>query len=121
MTNDNKYDLQERLILFAVEIVKLVRKLPSTVEAKYYGGQILRSSGAAALIYAEAQAAESKKDFIHKMGMVLKESRETRVNLRIMDLSGITVQSSSSELQKECNELIAIVFSSIRTAKNRDK
>lgn len=122
MGGASKFDLQERLIAFAVIIVNLFRNLPATPESRYYGGQLLRSGGAPALLYAEAQAAESRKDFIHKLKLCQKELRETGVNLRIIDLSGIAASEVVRPIASECKELNAIIFSSIRTAQsNTDK
>lgn len=116
MSTNGKYDLQERLILFSVSIIELVRKLSDSKEARYFGGQILRSGSAPALIYAEAQAAESRKDFIHKMKLCQKELRETSVNLRIMNKTMIAESTAIEPIYKECGELNAILYSSIQTA-----
>ncbi|MCF8277092.1 MAG: four helix bundle protein [Flavobacteriales bacterium] len=116
MSVNGKYDLQERLITFSVSIIELVRKLSDSKESRYFGGQILRSGSAPALICAEAQAAESRKDFIHKMKLCQKELRETSVNLRIMSKTEIAKPSSIEPIFKECGELNAILYSSIQTA-----
>jgi four helix bundle protein len=78
------YNLEERLINFAVKVIKAVDKIPKTSAGLHLGGQLLRSGTAPALNYGEAQAAESKKDFIHKMGIILKELRESKINLIIL-------------------------------------
>jgi four helix bundle protein len=116
MGASTKYDLQARLIDFTVSIVHLVRKLNQSIESRYFGGQILRSGSAPALIYAEAQAAESKRDFIHKMKLCQKELRETVVNLQIMERTSIGEATVIGPMLTECGELNAIIFSSIRTA-----
>jgi len=79
-----KYDLENRLIDFAVQILDVSEQLPTTGGGKYFADQITRSGSAPALNYGEAQAAESRKDFIHKMKISLKELRETFVALRII-------------------------------------
>jgi four helix bundle protein len=119
---EKKYDLENRLIDFAVGIIKLVESLSKSPTGKHIGGQLLRSGTSPASNYGEAQSAESRKDFIHKMKVCLKELRETRVwliILRRLDLIG-----NSKELERfvaECDELISIFVASIRTAtKNRD-
>jgi four helix bundle protein len=66
-----RYDLEERLIDFAVMVIDLQESLPSTKAANHLGGQLLRSGTSPALNYGEAQSAESKKDFIHKIRVVL--------------------------------------------------
>ena len=119
---EKKYDLENRLIDFAVRIIKLVESLSKSPTGKHIGGQLLRSGTSPASNYGEAQSAESRKDFIHKMKVCLKELRETRVwliILRRLDLLG-----NSKELEwfvAECDELISIFVASIRTAtKNRN-
>ena len=103
-----KYDLEERLIDFAVMILDLVEKLPKTYAGNYFGGQLTRSGSSPALNYGEAQGAESRKDFLHKVRIVLKELRESQVNLKIIKrkplLDSITVEPAL----EECNQLVAI-------------
>jgi len=79
------YDLEDRLIEFAVAIIKLTESLPRTRAGKHVGGQLLRSGTSPASNYGEAQGAESRSDFIHKMRLSLKELRETRVWLKIIE------------------------------------
>jgi four helix bundle protein len=78
-------NLEERLIDFAVMVIDLSEKLPKTFAGKHLGNQLVRSGTSPALNYGEAQAAESKKDFIHKMRICLKELRESYVCLKIID------------------------------------
>jgi four helix bundle protein len=78
-----KYDLSERLIEFAVRIIELVERLPRTLAGKHVGGELLRCGTSPAPNHAEAQGAESRRDFVHKMSIGLKELRETKVWLRI--------------------------------------
>ena len=77
----------------------------------------IKSSTSSALVYGEAQAAESKADFIHKMKVVLKEIRESRVNLRIIIEKPVVANAKVQIAFKEANELIAIFLKSIETAK----
>jgi len=75
----NKGDmLSERLLDFTVQIIKLVNTLPKTIVGKHVGGQILRSGTSPGSNYEEARGAESRADFIHKLGVVLRELKETR-------------------------------------------
>ena len=116
-----KYDLKERLIKFAVLIVKLVKAMSSDYTGKHFGGQLLRSGSSPALNYGEALGAESQADFIHKMSNCLKELRETEVNLEIIDLSNLTDSTLVETARKECDELVAIFVKSVSTArKNKD-
>jgi len=78
-----KYDLEDRLIEFSLMIIEIVEELPNTKAGNHLGGQVLRSGTSPALNYAEAQSAESKNDFIHKMKICLKELRETFVALKL--------------------------------------
>ena len=72
-------DLEDRLLDFAARVGKLVEALPDTRLGRHVAGQLVRSGTSPAPNYAEACAAESKKDFIHKLGIALKELRESRV------------------------------------------
>lgn len=110
------YDLEERLIQFALRAINVTEALPDTKTANHLGGQLLRSGTSTALNYGEAQSAESNKDFVHKFKVILKELRECRISLRLIDLKGLLTDTL---LVKECNELIAIFVASIRTAKRK--
>jgi four helix bundle protein len=116
------YDLEERLISFAVNILNLAEQLPNTKTGNYIGGQIIRSGTAPALIYGEAQSAESRKDFIHKMKIALKELRETFIALKIIKRKPLVKNFEKVDnLLKECNELISIFVSSIKKAQGNLK
>lgn len=115
---ERKFDLEERLINFSVLIVSTVENLPTTRASNHLGSQLLRSGTSPALNYGEAQSAESKRDFIHKFGIILKELRETLICLKILKrLSYLKVDDALVE----CNELIAIFNKSIITAKRNLK
>ena len=114
-----KYDLEERLIKFSLSIIAFVKALPNKQEFQVLGNQILRSGTAPALLYGEAQAAESRKDFIHKMRIGLKELRETSVSLKILGLLDSGQQDQISKIAQENNELIAIFVKSIKTASSK--
>ncbi len=114
----DKYDLEERLIDFAVRIIKLSESLPKTVIGKHIAGQLIRSGTSPAPNYGEAQSAESRADFIHKMRIALKELRESRVWLLIiMKADLITPVSKLDPLLDENNQLISIFVTSVGTAK----
>ncbi|HLF45914.1 MAG TPA: four helix bundle protein [Chitinophagaceae bacterium] len=81
--------------------------------------QLSKSCTASALIYGEAQAAESKADFIHKMKMVLKEIRESGMNLKIIIRKPVVINIKAEKAFKEANELMAIFLKSIDTAKQK--
>lgn len=112
-----KYDLEERLIAFSVHILEIADKLPSTYAGKHFAGQLIRSGTSPALNYGEAQSAESRKDFIHKMKLSLKELRETHVSLQIILRKPLIKDTQILKpLVSENDELIAIFVKSIATA-----
>jgi four helix bundle protein len=120
MSEGKKFDLEERLIKFAVMIANLAETLPETMFGKYIGGQVVRSACSPALNYGEAQSAESLNDFIHKMKICLKELRETLISLKIIELKPLIKKTDQLEpCLLECKELIAIFVKSIQTAEKR--
>lgn len=110
------YDLENRLIEFAVMICNLTNALPQTPLGEHINNQLLRSGTSAAPNYGEAHGAESRKDFIHKMRICLKELRETYVWLRLIERLGRTKANAIDNILQECNELISIFATSIKTA-----
>lgn len=92
-----QYDLEDRLVLSGVNIIKLCEGLLPRRGTSHLGGQLIRSGSAPALIYGEAQSAESRRDFIHKMKLVLKELRESRVSLKMLRLLGALEQARGSQ------------------------
>ena len=120
MKESRKFDLQERFIDYAVSIIKLSEKLPETKAGKHISSQILRSGTSPAANYGEAQSAESKADFIHKLKIALKELRETEIWLKIIVRSKmINCLDEISVIIKETDELISILFKCIETASKR--
>lgn len=112
-----KYDLEDRLVAFACACLDICDLLPNTKSANNLEHQLSKSSTAQALLYGEAQAAESKADFIHKMKIVLKELRETRINLRIIREKPVLRHEKIDIAYNEVNQLIGIFTKSIETAK----
>jgi four helix bundle protein len=116
------YDLEERLIEFASLIIDVAEDLPKTFAGNHLSGQLIRSGTAPALHYGEAQSAESRNDFIHKMKVALKELRETYNCLRIIQRKKWYSDEKLNNLLNENNQLISIFFKSIETAqKNNTK
>jgi four helix bundle protein len=112
-----QYDLSERLIEVAVRIIELVERLPRTLAGRHIGGELLRSGTSPAPNHAEAQGAESRKDFVHKMSVALKELRETEVWLKIARRKMAKgIEKELEWLLNESGELIKIFVSSIKTA-----
>ena len=118
----NKQELEDRLIDFAATIIILASKFEKNYAGSHLAGQIIRSGTSPALNYGEAQSAESTKDFIHKMGICLKELRESFVCLKIIEKASLMKEEALLVSAKaEVNELISIFVSSIKTAKNNLK
>ncbi len=113
-----KFDLEERLIQYSSRVIKLVESMPSAKAASHIAGQMLRSGIAPALLYGEAQGAESRDDFIHKMKIGLKELKETRVCLKLACANGMI--NGDDNIVRENEELIAIFARSIETAKRNN-
>jgi len=114
-----KYDLEERLIDFAVRIINVVEALPNTRAGNHIAGQLVRCGTSPAPNYGEAQSAESRNDFIHKIKIVLKELRETNVWLNIIQRKKLFADGSNKlhALIVERNELISIFVTSAKTAR----
>jgi four helix bundle protein len=119
----NKHDLEDRLIRFAVLIIEIVETMHETKAGNHMGGQLLRSGTSPALNYGEAQSGESRKDFIHKIKIVLKELRETDVCIKVIHLSKLYKHEDKIlNALKEVDELISIFVKSVATAqKNNQK
>jgi four helix bundle protein len=118
----SRNDLEDRLIAFAIRAVRLAEQLPKTFIGNRLNDQITRASTSAPLNYGEAQSAESRKDFVHKSQVVLKELRESNVAFKMID--GLKLAKDPQELvdlMKEVNELIAIFVTSVNTARRNDR
>jgi four helix bundle protein len=112
-------ELEQRLINFAVRIIKLTTRLPKTPAGKHVAGQIVRSGTSPAPNYGEARGGESRGDFIHKLGIVLKELNETLIWLRIIESSEIIKRELLGDIIQENRELCRIFTSSLKTARSR--
>lgn len=115
-----KYDLDERLINFADMIIDISEALPKTLAGSHIAGQLVRSGTAPALNYGEAQSAESRNDFIHKMKVSAKELRETYNCLRIIKKRKWYTEEKLLPVLDENNQLISIFVKSIETAKKNN-
>ena len=113
----NSKELENRLINFSIQVVNLIKSLPEDRITNHLSGQLLRSATSPALNYGEAQGAESKKDFVHKLGIVLKELRESLNCLKI--LAGTNYIKTESPVMKECHELVSIFVKSVGTNKRK--
>lgn len=115
-----RYDLEDRLVDFAAQICTLTDDFPSTPIAKHVTTQITRSSTSPLANYGEAQAAESRQDFIHKLKVCLKELRETQAWLKFVDRMSFCPERILAA-REECNELVSILVASVRTAQGKVK
>jgi four helix bundle protein len=108
-------DIQERLIHFAVTIINHCSEIPATQSGKHIAAQLLRCGTSPAPNYGEARGAESTRDFIHKLKIVLKELNETKVWLLILKESRMLHESKVVPVLNECIELSKIIVSSLKT------
>lgn len=111
-------DLEDRLVDFAVRLLNVVEALPTTKAGNQIARQLVRSGTSPAPNYGEAQSAESRKDFIHKMKVALKELRETLIWLKIIERKPLCQPARLAGVVKECDELISIFVASIKTAES---
>src|SRR5436309_2855256 len=110
-------DLRERTKAFALAIVRLVDALPRSRAADVIGRQLLRSGTSVAANYRAARRARSRKEFLAKMGIVEEETDESSFWLELLEDSGLTATNETRRLRAEADQLVAIVVSSIRTAR----
>ena len=109
--------MEERFLDFAARICALVEALPDSKTGRHIAGQLIRCGTSPAPNYAEACAAESRNDFTHKLAIVLKELRETRIWLKLTARTGTMKKGRLNPLIDECSELMNIIGASIVTAK----
>jgi four helix bundle protein len=113
-----RYDLEDRLIDFAAQICLLTDRFPTTAIARHVGAQLMRSATSPFANYGEAQGAESRQDFLHKLRVCLKELRETQAWLKFVHRMGFCAEQIQPARQ-ECDELVAIFVASIKTAASK--
>jgi four helix bundle protein len=116
-----EYDLEDRLLEFAANIVRLVESLPSTRAGNHIAGQLLRCGTSPLSNHGEVEAAESRKDFLHKLRICLKELRETKRWLRLVGLLKLAEVPDFIRCLNEVEELIRIFVASVRTAQRNAK
>ena len=116
-----RYDLEERLLEYAVRIIRLVDALPASRAGRHVADQLLRCGTSPLANHGELQGAESRKDFIHKLGICLKEIRETRRWLRLIHRVPLVAPPKVEPLLVETEALIKIFSASIRTAEKNKR
>jgi four helix bundle protein len=114
-----KTELEERTKKFAVQVVKTVAAFPKTSEGQIIGRQLLRAGTSIGANYREANRAESKNDFVHKIGVAEKEAAETIYWLEICRDSGIGSEKQIAGLLDESGQLLAILITIGRKAKTK--
>ncbi|PKN61154.1 MAG: four helix bundle protein [Deltaproteobacteria bacterium HGW-Deltaproteobacteria-15] len=116
------YDLEERLLEYSARIIGIVELLPNTRTGNHVAAQVLRSGTSPYPNHGEAQAAESPKDFVHKLRISLKELRETHRCLKLIRrVPLIEKVELLDDISQETEELIKIFFASIKTAEKKQK
>ena len=117
---DKKYNLGDRLLDYSAGIIRLTEEIEKTRAGNHVAGQLLRSGTSPLFNHGEAEAAESARDFVHKMGICLKELRETKRALRLVQKVPLVHPPSKIDpLIEETEELIKIFYASIRTAEKK--
>src|SRR5688572_19642324 len=113
-----KFDLEDRFVDYACRMIEVVETLPNTRAGNYIAGQLIKSCISPAFNYGEVQGSESRNDFIHKMGVVLKELKECCTALKIIRRKEmIKPIKKLDKIYLETEELISITGKSISTAK----
>jgi four helix bundle protein len=115
-SGERRFDLEERLLEYAVRIIRLIDALPASRAGRHVADQLLRCGTSPLANHGELQGAESRKDFIHKLGLCLKEIREARRWLRLVYRVPLLTPAKVDPLIAETEALIKIFAASIRTA-----
>jgi four helix bundle protein len=118
MASRTTIDIQNRTFVFGVRIIKFVDRLPHTLSATELGKQLLRSGTSVAANLEEANGAESKSDFIHKVSIAYKEARETRLWLGMIKAAILPNAAEVQDLHTECDEIVRILFAILRKARS---
>ncbi|ADY29021.1 four helix bundle protein [Cellulophaga lytica] len=115
--SEKKFDIEDRLVEFASEIILFCKDLPTDMTGQYYGNQLLRSGGSSALNFGEAQGTNSNRDYIFKASLSLKELKESRVNLKILTKVNYGNEKRRALLLNEVEQLIKIIATIIKNKK----
>jgi four helix bundle protein len=116
-----RFNLEDRLLEFSARIIRLIDALPNTRSANHLAGQILRSGTSPYGNHGEVEAAESRKDLIHKLKVCLKELKETKRWLRLVKKSKMLPEKNMVLILAESEELFRIFFASVRTTEKNSK
>ena len=110
-------ELADRLVEFGVRVIRMTGALPKNYAGKHVAQQLLRSATSAGANYEEARGAGSKRDFVHKVALTLKELKESGYWLRLVCEAGLLAPKRAEPLSEECAELCAIMAKSLKTAR----
>lgn len=121
VSTDKRYNLEDRLLEYAAMIIRVAERLPATRTGNHIAGQLLRSGTSPLSNHGEAEAAESRQDFIHKLSISLKELRESKRWLRLIHkvINSPSIPELAAALT-ETDELIRIFSTSIKTAEKNE-
>jgi four helix bundle protein len=114
-------NLGERILEYAARIIRVVESLPKTLIGRRLGDQLLRSGTSVGANFDEAQAAESKDDFMHKLHVALKELRESNYWLRLLAKVGTLPQQRLAPLIDESSQLVAMLSKAVAKVKGKAK
>ncbi|MDD4018227.1 MAG: four helix bundle protein [Kiritimatiellae bacterium] len=115
---DRTFDVEERLLNYASQIIRLVEDLPDTRAGNHIASQLLRSGTSPLPNHGEAEGAESKNDFVHKLGICHKELRESRRWLKLIRRVPLLTDTAALDAAlNETDELVRIFAASIHTAR----
>jgi four helix bundle protein len=115
----NKQELEQRTKQFSLEVIRFLESLPKNYLGEALGRQLIKSGTSIGANYREANRAESKADFIHKLAIAEKEASETLYWLELMLEAGIGGKQEALRLMQEAKELLAIFTAAGRTSKGR--
>lgn len=118
---ERKFDLEDRLVDYAALMIELVKDLPNDDVGNYYGNQILRSSGSSALNFGKTQRTNTLKDYISRDTIVIRELKESRVNLRIFTKARYGINAMLEQLLDETEQLVKIIATIIINKKQQHK
>jgi four helix bundle protein len=112
-----KFDLEERFIVFAADVMDFAETLPRNFSNDYLANQIIRSAGSSALNFGEMQGSGTDKDYVNKGRIAFKELKETQINFRIMERRNLGSHDKRDKLLDENTQLIKILITLIKNRK----
>lgn len=113
-------DIADRLLDFAVQVFRIISALPKTPQTRHIAKQLTRSATAPGANYDEARSAESRADFVHKVKIACKETRESHYWLRLIQRARLLPQFDLSTTIDEARQLAAILSASANTASRKE-